>query len=218
MNNIGVIGSFNDYQSEQGVMQKEAGGWFIDIYLPPGEHFYKFLINGEVPLTDPLANIYATDDTGEVWSVIVIDDEGQRLYDNNQYEVTVEDYVLSGRIIEVDEPNPIGKKQFNLNLDKKAVARFGFTNVIGTHEVTVLWYKPNGTLYSYSYNGLNQQEEESPIFLWFWIPLDEIKEESLEGVWTIKLFIDGTYVLEDQMTINRGVFYQGYGSYYGIKV
>lgn len=215
--NISVIGSFNNYEAEQGIMQREAGGWFIDVSLNPGNYIYKFLINGEVQLTDPLSNIYETDNAGNVWSVIIIDDEDQRLYDNNQYELTLDEYLLSGKIVAVEEQTAVSKKQFNLSLDEKIVARFGFPNVTGLHEVTLFWFMPDGTLYSYAQNSLFQEYEKTPIYLWFWISLYEIKVEGFEGVWTIKLFVDGNYVLEDQMTINSGVIYQRYGSYYDIK-
>lgn len=218
VNDVSVIGSFNDYHPEKGIMQKEEGGWFLEVLLPPGEHRYKFFINQEMKLNDPSANLYLPDESEELWSVIIIDENGQRLYNNEQYEVTVEEYLLSGRMVEVGEAVPVSKKQFHLCLDQMIAARFAFTNVTGVHEVTALWYEPNGTLHSYGRNNLYREEESNkPIYLWFWVPFDDRKRDDLEGLWTLKLLIDGSYVLEDQMTVSRSVSYQGYGRGYGLK-
>lgn len=219
INNICVIGSFNGFQPEKGVMKKKNGAWVFDMLLPEGEHRYKFLINYRIKLNDPNANLYRPDDSGELWSVILIDDKGQRLYNNEQYKITIEEYLLSGRIVEPEETNVTSRKHFNRTLDKMVVARFAFTEVTGIHEVTAFWFEPNGSLHSYSQRNLFSDEKDldEPIHLWFWVPFDKIKGDGSAGLWTLKLFINGNYIMEDQMTISRSFPYQGYGNGYGLK-
>lgn len=45
---VQLAGSFNDWQPEQGQMRKQKDGTFRKrLELPPGEHRYKFLVDGQ---------------------------------------------------------------------------------------------------------------------------------------------------------------------------
>ena len=48
------------------------------MFLLPGEYHYKFLINGEIKPNDPLP-LYYPDSNEELWSVLIINEEGKRL-------------------------------------------------------------------------------------------------------------------------------------------
>ena len=131
---ISVIGDFNNYDPLKGQMIKENNKWSFKYDLPPGEHYYKFLINGELRLNDPTANVYLPDDNEELWSVIMINEQDQRLYNNTQYTTHIEKYNITSNIYE--EEFVVNKKNFNMILDKKIVIRLQFTNVTGLHAVT----------------------------------------------------------------------------------
>lgn len=47
-----LAGSFNFWDEYSLKMQKDENGWYIDYYLPPGKHTYKFKVDGEW-LLDP---------------------------------------------------------------------------------------------------------------------------------------------------------------------
>ena len=206
---ISVIGEFNNYDSERGLMRKENNKWILDCNLPPGEHKYKFLINGELKLNDPTANIYFPDDDEELWSVIIINDQGQRLYNNTQYAVHMDKYNINSILNEEVVAN---KKNFNVLLDKKVVTRFEFTDVTGLHTVTTAWYTPKKELFQIAENNLfTPPGENKPIKMWFWMDLEDKTRQYPCGVWTMKLFIDGEFILEDKFTLSETSSYSSQG-------
>lgn len=206
---ISVVGEFNDYDPNKGQMKKENNKWSYNCELPMGEHKYKFLINGEIKLNDPTANIYFPDDNEELWSVIIINDQGQRLYNNTQYTAHIDKYNINSILNEEVVAN---KKNFNILLDKKVVTRFEFTNVTGLHTVTVAWYTPDRNLFQITENNLfTPQGEGKPIKMWFWMDLEDETRKYPCGAWTIKLFIDGDFILEDKFTLSETSSYSSQG-------
>ncbi|AOR22629.1 hypothetical protein [Clostridium taeniosporum] len=210
INSVAVIGSFNNYDPAQGSMIKEGSKWIFKCDLLEGEHYYKFLINNELKLNDPSANVYLPDDNEELWSVIIINNNNQRLYNNNQYTVHVDSYNVTCNINE--EQKAVNKKIFNVLLDKKIVTRFGFTNVSGLHSVTTAWFTPKGELYQVVENNLfaTKENEKDPILMWFWMDLNNSHRSNC-GLWTVKLFIDGEFVLEDQVRLLENTSYTAQG-------
>lgn len=196
---VSVIGSFYAYDAAKGVLEKEGEVWFTDIMLESGEYYYKFLINDEILLNDPKANIYLPHREDELWSVIKINEEGERLYNNEAYRVQVDDYAVSGAVTE--DKILVNKKSFYLRMDKQLVVRFGFREITGLHAVTVLWYNSRGMLYQVSEDKLYADENQEKVFLWYWLELTELEQEVDEGIWTMKLLIDGSYILEDRFSL-----------------
>lgn len=207
---ISVIGKFNDYDPKKGVMIKEDNKWTFKCDLKTGEHLYKFLINGELKINDPSANIYLPDDNEELWSILIINENNQRMYNNTEYTTHIENYNIGSSVSE--QENIINKKVFNINLDKKIVARFQFTNVTGLHTVTTAWYTPTGDLFQVTENNLFMTPEvKEPIMLWFWIDLMDNTRKYPLGAWTMKFFIDGQFILEDQFKLLQNSVYSPQG-------
>jgi len=204
---ISVIGSFNNYDPIKGQMLKENNKWSFKCVLQPGEHYYKFLINGELRLNDSTANVYLPDDNEELWSVIMINEQDQRLYNNTQYTTHIEKYNITSNIHE--EEFVVNKKNFNMILDKKIVTRFQFTNVTGLHAVTTAWYTPKGELFQTTENNLFTPQD--PIMMWFWMDLEDDTRKYPHGAWTMKLFIDGEFILEDQFNLLEANSYSSQG-------
>lgn len=211
---ISVIGSFNGFDASKGVMNKEGNVWVFKANLPPGEYRYKLLINNELRLNDPYANVYEPDDQDELWSLIMINKQGMRLYNNNEYAVHIEDYKLSNVLTESDRLE--SKKNFSIDMDKQIVARFQFTDISGLHAVTVAWYTPQGELFQSAENALFSPENQEMVTLWFWMDVQETDKTNAIGVWTMRLFIDGEYVLEDNFVIGKSGIYTSQGQYVNI--
>lgn len=66
-----LAGSFNNWNEEATRLTKTANGWQIDISLPPGKHFYKFIVDGKW-LLDPTNNLEQRDKDSHVNSVKLI--------------------------------------------------------------------------------------------------------------------------------------------------
>lgn len=208
--NISVIGRFNDYDSNKGVMIKEDNKWIFKCDLQTGEHPYKFLINGELKLNDSTANIYLPDDNEELWSIVKINENDQRMYNNTQYTTHIESYNICSSVSE--QENIINRKTFNIAIDKKVVTRFQFTNVTGLHTVTTAWYTPTGDLFQMTENNLFMTPEvKEPVMLWFWMDLTDNTRKYPFGTWTMKFFIDGEFILEDQFKLLQNSVYSKYG-------
>lgn len=208
---ISVIGPFNGSNPSANPLVKSGDCWSADLFFPPGEHHYKFLVNDEFKLNDPWANLYLPDEKGQLWSTILINENHERLYNNEQYTVDIEDYVLTNTVTSL--PEVVSKKAFSLTMDRSIVARFEFTNISGLHTVTALWYDSWGHLHEFTENLLYSDKEslQQSVFLWFWIDLNEPDMEYPEGIWTIKLLIDGKFILEDQMTLLKTLSYSPNG-------
>lgn len=204
---ISVIGSFNSYDPNKNKMKLRNGCWITEIDLPPGEHRYKLLINGEIKLNDPAANVYLPDEKEELWSIILINDQNQRLYNNEQYAVNLKDYCLANRI--TDQEIIQNKRSFSNTTDKKIVARFAFDHVTGLHAVTAVWYDRYGRFYEYAENSLyvDNDSKDEATFLWFWMDLDDPTREFEEGIYRLMLFINGKYILQDEITVLRDISY-----------
>lgn len=196
---ISVIGSFNNHDAEKGKMSKVQDGWIYEIELQPGEYRYKFLLNNELQLNDPYNNLLELDENQNIWSIIIINDQGQRLYNVHQNSVHIEEYLLSSTMAENDKM----KKDYDMSYDKKVVARFHFRNITGLNVITAVWYTPSGKLFQFADNLLFAENENERVTLWFWIEMRDVLDKIELGTWCLKLFIDGQYILEDLFTIDK---------------
>jgi len=72
--NVSVIGSFNNWKAERSVMwySKTAKAWILEAQLPPGDHEYLFLVNGETLVPDPRAQMTRDDGFGNKNSIMFV--------------------------------------------------------------------------------------------------------------------------------------------------
>lgn len=194
---LSVAGEFNEWNKQGNFFNKnEEGIWEAEIDFPAGQSLYKLVANDEITLNDPTANLYMPHETGELMSVMLVDEEtGNRLYNNEQYNVEISAYSLNTYISKRLEAV---NKSFFLDTDRKAVLGMGFKNITGIHSVTVAWYTPNGILDRFAESSLIQPEDGEEAKLWFWLPLER---DLPEGQWQLKVFIDGIFVIEDTINI-----------------
>lgn len=65
-----LSGSFNNWNEEVLKMKKEAEGWTIDLPLPPGKHYYKFIVDKNWILDSE--NIFQEPDQSGNWNSVLI--------------------------------------------------------------------------------------------------------------------------------------------------
>ena len=169
---VSIVGNFNAWdKSTHQLTKNENGIWEIEIEFPKGQSLYKFVFNDEMTMNDPTANLYMPDENGEMMSVMLIDEEsGKRLYNNEQYNLEVSAYSLNNYISERLE---VVNKSYFLDKDRKVVLGMGFKKITGIHAVTVAWYSPDGTLQRFAEGNLIQPEDKEEAKLWFWLPLEQ---------------------------------------------
>lgn len=192
-----VVGDFNGWSKDTPCFEKNAEGqWEVEVDFPAGQSLYKLILNEEMTLNDPGANLYMPHDTGELMSVMLTDpDTGERLYNNEQYHIEVSAYSLNNYISERLETV---KRSFFLDSDRKAVLGMGFRKITGIHSVTVAWYNPAGELDRFAESTLIQPQDQEEAKLWFWLPLEQ---DLPKGQWQVKVFMDGIFLLEDHIQI-----------------
>lgn len=66
-----LSGSFNNWNEHAFPMKKRADGWYTDIPLPPGKHYYKFIVD-EKWMLDPENKLQQPDQQGYWNSVLLI--------------------------------------------------------------------------------------------------------------------------------------------------
>ncbi len=211
---ISIIGSFNGYDAGKGILQKQGNIWYTDVDLKEGEHYYKFLINGHLKLNDPKAGLYLPLGEKELWSVISMNEKEEQHYLREPYTLTIEEYTVTDKVSR--SPVVGSRKQYHLQTDKQLVVRMKFRDITGLHTVSALWYDGNGQLHEVTENLLYAEEDrKKPVYLWFWIDLGRDKDLYPEGMWSMQLFIDGTYIMEDwfALTDTRAVTMNAVNNY-----
>lgn len=68
---VAVAGDFNHWSVEKGLMKKESEGvWTLEVPLEPGTYQYMFVVDGELWVPDPNAELYRDDGFGNKNSVL----------------------------------------------------------------------------------------------------------------------------------------------------
>lgn len=190
IDSVFVVGNFLSNFSEPIEMKQEGDLWKCEIDLLPGEYLYKFLLNQELPIFDPFNNLFEQDSEGELWSLIMINSEGERLLNPERYHINLTSYQL---LAGTDKKYLRGYSEV---VPPKVVATIICDNITGVHGVTAAWYAPDKTLYEYSENIICAEGDES-VSIKFWIDYGSAYSKYTSGQWCFRLFINGVLIIED---------------------
>ena len=188
---------WDNYDTENTEMHKNINGvWSAEINeLPKGTYTYRFLINGIFTINDYNANIYEPDDEGKLWSALVIDSEGRRLYNNTQYGVHIEAVQITDDYYEDIDDSIF---EFDSSTSKQVVVRYEFAKITGAHTASVLWINPSGRIKAWSEEIVIPSIDKN--MLWFGLDTSNIYKED-SGEWNILVFIDGKYIFSHSIFI-----------------
>jgi 1,4-alpha-glucan branching enzyme len=75
---VALAGSFNNWNDSTILFSEssETGRWAVTVPLPPGEHEYLFVVDGERWIPDPEAHAQVDDGFGNLNSMIVVGPRG----------------------------------------------------------------------------------------------------------------------------------------------
>jgi hypothetical protein len=75
---VALAGSFNGWSDSAITFSRspETGRWTVTVALPPGEHQYLFVVDGERWVQDPAAHAQVRDEFGQTNSVLVVGPRG----------------------------------------------------------------------------------------------------------------------------------------------
>ncbi|QJB57005.1 glycogen-binding domain-containing protein [Pseudodesulfovibrio sp. zrk46] len=77
---VSVIGSFNDWKTEESSMwyDQKNGKWVLEAKLPPGDHEYVFLVDGNRLVPDPQAAMTRDDGFGNKNSILFVNGDHEQ--------------------------------------------------------------------------------------------------------------------------------------------
>ncbi len=170
--------------------------WTAEIgELPCGRYEYRFLINEKFTLNDPSANMFSPDNENKLWSLLAIDENGDRLYNNEQYNVHIESVQINDDYYD-DVRESI--MEFATDKSRQAVLRYGFSEVTGAHTVSILWVSPTENISGWTEETLTDTEASE--YIWFGLDFNDLKD-ICSGTWSAFLFVDGSCVLKNDFTV-----------------
>ncbi len=191
---------FDDNKEFQ--MIKYDDTWIVELDFTEGSYNYRFLINNQISINDPLADTYVIDSSDIVWSSFSIDESGNRYTSDSQYTVNIENYDFISEVSEI----ATCKNSFNTHSDKLTALKFEFTDVIGLHTATLLWIDPNGILFDITENNLSNQNPDEKTTIYFCLNYEHQTTRFKPGIWSVVLLIDGQYILEDKFDLENDYF------------
>lgn len=191
---VSVVGDFlADFENPIEIEKKEDV-WQCELNLWPGEHLYKFLLNQELLIFDPFNNMFEQDSVGELWSLIIIDNAGQRLFNFEKYHMHLFSYQLS---TDIDRKYLRGYSEV---IPLRIGVTIGCNEITGVHGITAAWYTPNEPLFEYSENIICAEGDES-VYARFWIDHKSAYLQFPVGQWSLKLFVNGILIIEDHFCV-----------------
>ena len=81
---VRLAGNFTNWQHGAFPMERSGGGWTVPVNLPPGQYFYKFIVNDDDWMTDPANELSENDGKGNENSVYYVTNRNFHL--NNHLE------------------------------------------------------------------------------------------------------------------------------------
>ena len=71
---VALAGTFNQWSASATPLSREGtkGGWTVVVPLPPGEHLFMYVIDGNEWITPPLADDFVDDGFGAKNGVVVV--------------------------------------------------------------------------------------------------------------------------------------------------
>lgn len=197
---ISVIGDFNNWDSSRNTLKKyDDDIWMTEVELSPGNYRYKFLINDNIYFNDPNARIYTNDDKGGTASAIIIAQSNKRMFNLKSASLNIESYSFLGFDKELLSCE-VKERIYYKDKHSSVVLKIDFSDIKGLCTVNAIWYTPDNEIYTVQENVLEDCVKDGNAANEALFQID-IKDDLPEGDWRLQIFINGTFTLEDSITI-----------------
>lgn len=107
------------------------------------------------------------------------------------------------------------KKQFNLTNGTKVCVKFEFSDIIGVHNISIVWFSPLGQILKIDEHAICSEEnnEYNEYSIWSVLPLDNQIEEYPNKGWLVIFFVNRSFILEDEFEVHRSIMYSSLGKF-----
>ncbi|WAM33705.1 hypothetical protein [Caldicellulosiruptor morganii] len=176
--------------------------WTAQIDLAPGIYYYQLIIDNTIKLPHPSAPMLLLNEKQEVVSCVILTEDLFFLTYEFEPSIMIYDYriccKLDGRTTE--------KKVFK-KTDKYVSVEIELKNIIGFHDVSIVWQKPDRSFFYqtkcpvWNFN----EKDQSPVIQEH--SIDISGEHISPGRWNFLLFIDEVFILSDEFFIENTFCY-----------
>lgn len=183
-------------------MERVSDGFVCELDLSPSDVYkYIFVIDDNIRLIDWAAPFIIPTEDGQIFSCIAINSSGEILTYDFEPSIYVKDFGFCNDTVENKEL--IYKRAFSRK-DKRVCVRIEYSDVLGFHQSSILWYKPDGEFFVQSSSIVwSDDNKAESIIEWHYI---EIGDDMPTGKWKVKFFIDGLYILEDYFVMTPTIY------------
>lgn len=153
VDSVALAGTFNNWNGDRNYMNKreDAKGWEIELAIPKGRHLYKFVVNGEAWILDPLNPSVSED--GQNNSAITVTEHGEVLIRTDEISKDQPGYMYEN-FTAIQSPEWI-KKSVIYELHLRAVTENGFNGL--TEKIDYFKKMGINTLWLMPFNEVGQE-------------------------------------------------------------
>ncbi|ADL42067.1 hypothetical protein COB47_0755 [Caldicellulosiruptor obsidiansis OB47] len=178
-------------------MTRDGESFVCELELLPSDAYkYIFVIDDNIRLIDPTAPFVIPTEDGQIFSCIAINANDEILTYDFEPSIFVKNFGFCSEMVEDGEV--VYKRAFSKK-DNRIYVRIEYSDVLGFHQSSILWYRPDGQFFSQS-SGIvwSEEKKEDGIIEWHYV---ELTDQIPTGKWKIRFFINGLYLLEDYFII-----------------
>jgi len=202
---IAIAGDFNDWDFNSYQLERDNEYWRIELDLETGVYNYKFLVDRQLWINDPGADLYYKENNEAINSVIDLKEDGVEV--NKDY----------GKISELSFNNQFNKKNL-LNKEKVTKNKFStsdkqvyiyhsLSDFIGTAEISYVWCTPDLKIYEAESTLITGQGGEQRLYHY----INLFKERIKPGLWKVFILVNGKLLKQEEFLLKSNSYYQKNG-------
>lgn len=202
---VALVGDFNNWAYQKKFTNHNFKQEIINIKLENGAYQYKFLIDGQLWLNDPQADLYVNNGNDALNSVVEVgENTSQNITNENHGEIAdvILDDAFDEKILTGDKVIN-EKKEFNLQ-NKQVYIYNTLKNCVGEVELSYVWCTPDFKIYDWESILVQGQNEDQRLYNYINLT-DEIAKP---GNWKVFILINGQVLTRKEFTLKANFYYK----------